>query len=132
MQSDSGDDSVRYLRERLATLGTITTRRRVGAVGVVCDGLMVGILADGGLFFRVDAGNRAAFERARFGPALGYTRQGRRIELAYLRVPDRLIDDPEEFLGWARSAFGAAQRVAGKSTPRAPWEKGTGARRRGR
>ena len=71
MDSDSGDDFVRYLRERLAALGTITTRRMFGAVGVFCDGLMIGILADGGLFLRVDAGNRSAFERARFGPASG-------------------------------------------------------------
>ena len=132
MDSDSGDDFVRYLRERLAALGTITTRRMFGAVGVFCDGLMIGILADGGLFLRVDAGNRSAFERARFGPALGYTRQGRRIDLAYLRVPERLIDDPDGFLAWARSAFDAAQRVAGNSTPRAPWEKRSAAQRRGR
>jgi len=118
-----GDDSVRFLRERLAALGTITTRRMFGSVGVFCDGVMMGILAGGSLYLRVDAVNRAAFERARFRPPLSYVKQGRTIDLAFLRMPERLIDEPDAFLEWARSAFEAAQRVAMKSTPRAPWDK---------
>jgi DNA transformation protein len=36
-------------------------------------------------------------------------------------VPERLYDEPEEFIVWARAALAAARRVAAKrKTPRKP------------
>lgn len=45
---------------------------------------------------------------------LSYVRQGRRIDLAFWRVPDRLFDEPGELVDWARAALAAAHRVADK------------------
>ena len=45
-------------------------------------------------------------------PLLNYVKGGRAIDLAFMRVPDRLLDEPEEFAVWARSALHAAYRVA--------------------
>jgi DNA transformation protein len=81
-----------------------------GATGVFCDGAMLGIVAQDALFLRVDAASRDAFAAAGFGPPLRYRRQGVPVDLAYWRAPDRLLDDPEELLVWARSALAAARR----------------------
>jgi len=35
--------------------------------------------------------------------------------MSYWRVPERLLDDPEELAAWARQACGAAERAASKA-----------------
>lgn len=103
-----------FLREQLAPLGSITTRRMFGKTGVFCDGLMLGMVRDNTLYFRVDDDNRAAFKEAESFPPLNYEKQGGVIDLAFWRAPDRLFDEPDELVRWARAALGAALRVAAK------------------
>lgn len=103
-----------FLRDQLAALGRITTRRMFGKSGVFCDGVMIGMVTDNTLYFRVDELNRTTFKEAQAFPPLNYEKQGRMIDLSFWRVPDRLIDEPEELIAWARAALAAAHRVAAK------------------
>src|SRR3954451_22846416 len=97
-------DYVEFLREQFAPLGPISTRRMFGKTGIFCDGAMLAVVADNTLYFRVDDQNRAMFAEARSHPPLSYVKKGISIDLAFWRVPDRLFDDPEGFIGWARAA----------------------------
>ncbi|QOZ67328.1 TfoX/Sxy family protein [Bradyrhizobium arachidis] len=106
-----------FLREQLAPLGRITMRRMFGKTGVFCDGAMLGMVTENILYLRVDDENRAAFEEARTSPPLNYAKGGKFIDLAFWRVPDRLFDDADEFINWARLALAAAHRVAAKRKP---------------
>ncbi|WP_372781695.1 TfoX/Sxy family protein [Phenylobacterium sp.] len=108
----ASDSFARFLREQLAPLGRVTLRRMFGKTGVFCDGLMLGMVTEDALYFRVDDLNRAAFAEAMAFPPLSYEKQGRIIDLAFWRAPDRLFDDPDDLLAWARAALGAARRVA--------------------
>ena len=110
----AGDSFAEFLCEQLAPLGRITLRRMFGKAGVFCDGLMLGMLADETLFFRVDEQNREAFAEAAAFPPLNYAKGGQLIDLAFWRAPDRLFDEPDELLAWARLALAAARRVAAK------------------
>lgn len=101
-----------FIRDQLRPLGHVTLRRMFGATGVFCDGVMLAIVSDDTLYFRVDDGNRAAFAEARASPPLDYVKQGKRIELAFWRAPERLFDEPDELVAWARLALAAARRVA--------------------
>jgi DNA transformation protein len=103
-----------FLLEQLAPLGRVTTRRMFGKTGVFCDGAMLGMVTANTLYFRVDDDNRAAFEEARSSPPLNYAKKGELIDLSFWRAPDRLFDDPDELVKWARAALAAARRVAGK------------------
>jgi DNA transformation protein len=103
-----------FLREQLAPLGHVTMRRMFGATGVFCDGVMFGMVTEDTLYFRVDDHNRAAFKEAEAFPPLSYQKQGRTIDLSFWRAPERLLDEPEEFVAWAREALEAARRVAAK------------------
>jgi DNA transformation protein and related proteins len=105
-----------FLRERLAPLGRVTTRRMFGKTGVFCDGLMFGMVTDDTLYFRVDDHNRAAFKEAESFPPLNYEKKGRTIDLSFWRAPERLLDEPDEFVTWARIALAAARRVAANRT----------------
>lgn len=119
-----------FLREQLAPLGRITMRRMFGKTGVFCDGLMLGMVTDDTLYFRVDDHNRAAFKEAESFPPLNYQKKGSTIDLSFWRAPERLLDEPDELVAWARVALSAAQRVAAKRQRSAPRRKSQSRERR--
>jgi len=103
-----------FLREQLAPLGQLQMRRMFGKTGVFCDGVMLGMVLDDTLYVRVDDHNRTAFKEAQSLAPLNYTKKGATIDLAFWRVPERLFDEPDELVIWARAALAAARRVAAK------------------
>ena len=121
----ASDEFQRFLRDQLAPLGDVRTRRMFGKTGVFCDGLMFGMVTDDTLYFRVDDRNRAAFEEARSFPPLNYEKKGSTIDLAFWRAPERLFDEPDELVTWARAALAAARRVAAKRGRTPPRRKST-------
>jgi DNA transformation protein len=110
----ASDNFAEFLREQLEPLGRVTMRRMFGKTGVFCEGVMLGIVADDTLYFRVDDHNRAAFKEAEAFPSLNYEKQGHSIDLSFWRAPERLLDEPDELVTWARLALAAARRVATK------------------
>jgi len=116
----ASDSFAEFLREQLAPLGHLSMRRMFGKTGLFCDGVMIGMVADNTLYFRVDDGNRAAFAEAKAFPPLNYRNQGRMIDLSFWRVPERLFDEPDELVIWARAALAAARRVASKQKSASP------------
>jgi DNA transformation protein and related proteins len=111
------------LREQLAPIGPITVRRMFGKSGVFCRGLMFAMVTDDALYVRVDEKNRDVFKEAADSPPLNYTKKGETIDLSFWRVPERLFDEPDELLVWARAALEAARRVAIKREPKAKGSK---------
>src|SRR5881227_657430 len=116
----ASDSFAEFLREQLAPLGRVTMRRMFGKSGVFCDGLMFGIVTNDTLYFRVDDRNRAAFEEAASFPPLNYEKKGCTIDLSFWRAPERLFDEPDELVTWARAALAAARRVAAKRERTSP------------
>ena len=110
----ASDSFAAFLSEQLRPLGRVTMRRMFGKTGVFCDGLMLGMVTDNTLYLRVDDDNRAAFREAASSPPLNYRKKGETIDLSFWRAPERLFDEPDEFLTWARIALAAARRVAAK------------------
>ena len=120
-----------FLREQLAPLGRVTLRRMFGKTGVFCDGVMLGMVTDNTLYFRVDDRNREIFKEAEAFPPLNYAKKGAMIDLSFWRVPERLFDEPDELIAWAQAALAAARRVAAKrvTTPSKPNRRRPGERR---
>ena len=116
----ASDGFAEFLHDQLAPLGRVTMRRMFGKTGVFCDGLMFGMVTDDTLYLRVDDHNRAAFKEAEADPPLNYEKKGSTIDLAFWRAPERLFDEPDELVTWARAALGAARRVAAKRERTAP------------
>jgi len=120
----ASDSFAEFLREQLAPLGRITMRRMFGKTGVFCNGLMLGMVTDDTFYVRVDDHNRTVFKEAESVPPLNYEKQGRTIDLAFWRVPEHLLDEPDELVAWARAALAAAHRVAAKRGQTAPGWRG--------
>ena len=112
-----------FLHEQLAPLGRISLRRMFGKTGVFCDGVMLAMVSENTLYFRVDDQNRATFKEAEAFPPLNYAKKGQTIDLAFWRAPERLFDEPDELMAWARAALAAAHRVAAVRERAAPKRK---------
>jgi DNA transformation protein len=119
----ASDSFAEFLREQLGPLGPVTMRPMFGKTGVFCDGVMLGMVRDNTLYFRVDEDNRAAFKEAESFPPLNYQKKGGPIDLSFWRAPERLFDEPDELVSWARAALAAARRVAAKRERTAPRRK---------
>ena len=108
------------LQELLYTLGTITVRRMFGGAGVYCDGVIFALIIDDIAFFKADVGSIKAFEAEDMGPFTYETKLGDRAIMSYWQVPDRLFDEPDELLDWARRAvsdsLAAKRKIKSKSS----------------
>ena len=111
-------DFLAFLKDQLRGLGHITTRRMFSGAGLYCDGLIFALILRDTLYFKVDDGNRGAFEAAGLEP-FSYEGKGNRVALPYWQVPERLFDEPDEMLDWARGALAAARRATEKKKPKA-------------
>src|SRR6202035_2268236 len=116
----ASDGFAEFLREQLVPLGRVTMRRMFVKTGVFCDGLMLGMVTDDTLYFRVDDHNRAAFKEAESSPPLSYEKKGCIIDLSFWRAPERLFDEPDELVTWTRVALAAARRGAAKRERTSP------------
>jgi DNA transformation protein len=121
----ASDSFAEFLREQLAPLGRLTMRRMFGKTGVFCGGLMFGMVTEDTFYVRVDDHNREVFKEAASTPPLSYEKRGRSIDLSFWRVPERLLDEPDELVTWARSALAAARRVAAERGQAASRRKST-------
>jgi TfoX N-terminal domain len=59
-------------------------RRMFGKTGVFCDGVMLAMVRDNTLYFRVDDENRVTFKEAESFPPLNYEKKGGVIDLSFL------------------------------------------------
>jgi DNA transformation protein len=111
---------VALLHEQLEPLGGITFRRMFSGAGVYCDGVIFGLILRDALHFKVDDGNRAAYEAEGMEP-FSYEAQGKVRQIgAYWRVPERLFDESDEMIEWARAALAAGRRAAADKPVRKP------------
>jgi DNA transformation protein len=126
------DSLVALLQEQLEPLGRVTFRRMFSGAGVYCDGVIFGLILRETLHFKVDDGNRAAFQAEGMEP-FSYEAQGKIRQIgAYWRVPERLFDEPDEMVEWARAALAAGRRAAaGKAGKTSKPDKPPAQKRRG-
>jgi len=98
-----------FIRDLFIEFGPVSVRRMFSGAGVFADGLMVALVVRDVLYLKADADTAHRFE-AEGCERFGYTRKdGRRTDLPYWRMPDRLYDDPTELAAWARIAFCVAR-----------------------
>ena len=111
-------DFLEFLKEQLRGLGHITSRRMFSGAGLYCDGMIFALVLGDVLYFKVDDGNRARYEAEGLAP-FTYEARGRTVRVgAYWHVPERLLDDGDELVEWARAAVSAGQRAAAKAKPK--------------
>lgn len=106
----ASDGYLLFVKDLLNELGPVMIRRMFGGAGIFCDGVMFALVADDVLYLKADDDTRASFEAERCAPFSYATTGGRNTIMSYWRTPERLFDEPDELVAWARRALGAARR----------------------
>jgi DNA transformation protein len=102
-----------FVQDLLSEFGPISIRNMFGGAGIYADGVMFAILVDDTLYLKTDALSARDFAAEGKGP-FTYRAKGRApVAMSYWEVPERLLDDPEELVAWARRAHAVA--LAAKS-----------------
>jgi DNA transformation protein len=101
------------LKELFSAFGPVLIRRMFGGAGIFADGLMIALVSDGEIFLKADQQTIPTLEAEGSRP-FTYGAKNRRVVMSYWRLPDRLLDDPEELGNFARAALGAAHRAQTK------------------
>src|SRR6185503_17028960 len=94
-----------HLAELFAPLGDVVFRPMFGGVGVFRDGLMFALVADDVLYLKVDQATSSAFAAEGSGPFVYAGKRGKVTTMQYWRIPERLLDEPDEFVEWAQTAL---------------------------
>jgi DNA transformation protein len=105
-----------FIRELFSAFGPVSVRRMFSGAGVFADGLMFGLVVRGEIFLKVDDDNRPAFEAEGSKPYVYRRGEGREVALSYWRLPERLMDDPDDLARFARASLAAAERAAAKKS----------------
>ncbi len=97
-----------FVIEQLERVGSITSKRMFGGVGLYADEFFFALIAEDRLYFKVDDSNRPDFEAADMGAFEPYA-DGRTMK--YFEVPIDVLEDPDELKVWARKAINVARNA---------------------
>jgi len=94
--------------------GRIVIKRLFGGEGIFAGSLMIGLVMREQLYLRTGDNSLPRFLAEKCTP-FRFEKGGKTVSSAYYSVPDRLLDDPEEFADWARDAERAALARAART-----------------
>jgi DNA transformation protein and related proteins len=97
-----------FIQDLLADFGPVSIRRMFGGAGIFADGVMFAMLTEDTLYLKADEALARAFADEGKGPFTYRTKDRGEVALSYWEVPERLLDDPEELVTWARRAHAIA------------------------
>ena len=98
--------------------GRVSVRRMFGGQGIFADDMMIALVtSDDQMYLKTSDETRPAFKAEKCKP-FSFMKGGKTIDTAYYAVPDRLLDDPEEFAVWAKRAHAVAKAVNVKKPKR--------------
>ena len=106
-----------YVREQLAGLGGVSSRRMFGGAGLYCDGFFFALVDNDTLYLRVDDSNRADYTTRGMGQFRPYPDRPQ-LSMSYYETPADVLEDAAELVVWARRSVAAAMAAA--KPPAAP------------
>ena len=106
-----------FVAEQLAVVGPVTVRAMFGGAGVYLGGRMFALIAFETLYLKADDSTKHRYEAEGLKP-FTYDGQTGPVSMSYWRAPERLLDDGDEMLEWAKQSVAAARSgAAKKKTP---------------
>ena len=98
-----------YIADLLQGIGPVAAKPMFGGFGMFLDGLMIGLIADNTLYFKVDNESSAEFEAQGLEP-FTYFKQNKPMQLSYWQAPEECLDNSDVMLEWGNKGFSAAIR----------------------
>jgi len=108
-------DDPEEIRELFSAFGPVSVRRMFGGAGLYAEDVMFALALGGEIFLKADAETIPALQAEGSAPFV-YQAKGRRVVMSFWRLPDRLLDDPDDLANFARAALKVAHRAAAKKS----------------
>ena len=96
-----------FVLDQLETLGEVTARSMFGGVGLYHRGVFFGIIANDGLYLKVDDSNRGDYIREGMKAFKPYPHRSGTMQ--YYEVPLGVLESAAELTEWARRAIAVAR-----------------------
>ena len=109
-------DDPEEIRELFSAFGPISVRRMFSGGGLFAEGVMFAVRIRDDIFLKADAETIPALKAEGSRPFTYETKKRRVVVNSLWRLPDRLLDDPEDLANFARAALTAAHRAAAKKS----------------
>lgn len=109
----SPDPSVQHILDLMKRFGSVRARAMFGGHGLYRDDVMFALLADGGLYLKVDAQSLPDFAQRKLRP-FSFMAKGRAVQLSYHEAPPEALEDESEMADWCLRAWQAALRSKSK------------------
>ena len=103
-----------FVTDSLSGLGPVRVRNMFGGGGVFLGDVMFALIADETLYLKADKTTEPDFVAEGMAP-FTYEAKGKRAVMSYWRVPDRLLDCPEDLIEWAGRALAIAEAAKRKT-----------------
>jgi DNA transformation protein and related proteins len=107
-----------FLTDLLSGFGPVRIRNMFGGAGVYAGGVMFAILVDDTLYLKADETSAKVFGAEGKGPFTYRPKGGRPVAMSYWEIPERLLDDPDELIAWARRAQEVALTAKARQKPK--------------
>lgn len=99
-----------YVLDQLRGITALRSRRMFGGIGLYAGDAFFGLIDDDVLYFKVDDTNRNQYLSRGCEPFHPFGDET--VSMGYYRVPDDLLEDPDEAIRWARASVGVAMSKA--------------------
>jgi DNA transformation protein and related proteins len=108
---------IELVRELFGPLGQITIKKMFGGASVYADGVLFALVDDDVLYLKADDATKVRYEAEGLKP---FTYDGKTgpVSMSYWRAPERLYDEPDDMLEWAREAVNVAARAKRSAGPK--------------
>lgn len=98
------NDFVEYVLDRLSSFGRMRARAMFGGHGIYKDDLIIGIIVDGELYFKVSPETRLDYEAYGSRP-FSYEKDGKTVAMSYFLVPEEVMEDDELLREFVMKAY---------------------------
>lgn len=97
-------DYAEYILDLLSPYGSMTSRAMFGGYGIYKDGLIVGIIVDDELYFKVDDNSKKKYEALASVP-FTYNRGEKIFAMSYWKVPIEIMENEDDLAEWLEEAY---------------------------
>lgn len=112
------EEFIEYVRDLFADVPNTSIRKMFGGIGIFRHKLMFALsTGDGRIALKADAQTIPEFEAEGCTQWVYEAKTKKITSMGYWYMPERLADEPDEFLIWANKAFEAAIRADQSKPP---------------
>lgn len=99
-----------YVLDLLSHVDGVSARSMFGGFGLYKGGVMFALIADDGLYYKVGSTNQPDYEDAGSEP-FTYSGKKKPVQMSYWRLPEDVMEDPDDLRDWTLKAYDAALKA---------------------